>query len=102
MNLTKYRQRSGYGQKTHWSRNAVAAKARLRIERAQQAPAIDPHWKPPKLPRLPFVPISIGAGKDRRTFRVIRYDARRFLALGKIQAASTIGKRIALVLEAIL
>lgn len=90
MNLTAYRARKG------------AARARLRIERAQAEVEPEPKWKAPKLPRLPFIPISIGAGKDRRTFRVIRYDAKRFLALGKIQAASTIGKRIALVLEALL
>lgn len=103
MNLSTYRRRSGYGKRVHWSRNAVAAKARLRIERAQaeeEAPAST--WKAPKLPRLNFVTISLQCGADRRTFRVHRYDAKRFLALGKVQAASTIGRRIAIVLEAML
>ncbi len=101
MNLTAYRARSGYGQRVRWSQNAVAAKARLRIERATTEPQPEPKWKAPKLTRLPFVAISLECGKDRRSFRVIRYG-KRFLALGKIQAASSIGKRIALVLEALL
>lgn len=75
MNLAKYRQRKGYGKRQLWSRNAVAAKARLRIERGQVGVGPEPKWKAPKFPRLPFIPISIGAGKDRRTFRVVRYDA---------------------------
>ena len=102
MNLAKYRKRSGYGQRVRWSQNAVAAKARLRIERARVEAQTEKAWKAPKLPRLPFVAISLQCGKERRTFRVIRYDAKRFLALGKVQAAATIGKRIALAIEALL
>lgn len=102
MNLTKYRQRSGYGKRVRWSQNAVAAKARLRIERANARPAQVGKWHPPKLHRLKFATVSLQCGSERRSFRVTRYDARRFLALGRIQAASTIGRRVALVLEALL
>ena len=102
MNLTKYRQRSGYGQRVRWSQNAVAAKARLRMERAQSKPSPEPPCKPAKLPRLPFVTISLQCGAERRSFRVHRYDSKRLLALGKVQAASTIGKRIALAIDALL
>lgn len=102
MNLTAYRTRKGYGQRKHWSRNAAAAKARLRVERDQAAAAIDPDWKAPKLPKLKFALVTIRCGLEYRSFRVHRWDAKSLLALGKVQAASTIGKRIALALEAIL
>lgn len=102
MNLTKYRQRSGYGQRVRWSQNAVAAKARLRIERANAERAPEPKWTPPKLRRAKFVTVSLQCGSERRSFRVHRYDGKRLLALGKVQAASTVGRRVALVLDSLL
>lgn len=50
-----------------------------------------------------FVTVAIyRRGEKGEKFRVIRYDGKRFLALGRIQAASSIGRRVALVLDAIL
>lgn len=49
-----------------------------------------------------FATISISCRGKSQRFRVIRFDERRFIALGKVQAASSIGKRIALALEAML
>lgn len=102
MNLSKYRKRSGYGKRVHWSENAVAAKARLRIERAKTSVDPEPKWRHPKLAGLPFVTVTLECGPERRSFRVHRYDGKRLIALGKIQAASSIGRRVALTLDAIL
>lgn len=101
MNLTKYRQRKGYGHRKHWSRNAVAAKARKRMA-SEESDEIDPHWKAPKLLKLKFALVTIRCGQEYRSFRVHRWDGKRLFALGKVQAASTIGRRVALVLDAIL
>jgi len=56
----------------------------------------------PFVPRVKFGTVSIRIGDESRTFRVTRWDASRLFALGKPQAASTIGKRIALTLENLL
>ena len=102
MNLAKYRQRNGYGKRVLWSRNAVAAKARKRIERSNAQPSPEPKWTAPKSPTPPFATISIQIGADRRAFRVVRWDEKRFIALGKVQAASSIVRRLALMMEALL
>ena len=54
----------------------------------------------PKLPKLPFATVTIRCGKEFVSFRVHRWDAKRLLCRGKAQSASTIGRRVALCLEA--
>ena len=102
MNLTAYRNRAGYGNRVAWSHNAVAAKARKRIECANADPAPEQPWTAPATKPPPFATISIQIGRERRAFRVTRYDEKRFIALGKVQAASSIVKRLQLLLEAML
>ena len=104
MNLTSYRKRASYGLKrrAQWSRNAVAAKARKRIERGAYGIPNEPATKRDKLPTLKTATVSIRCGAESISFRVMRYDAKRLLMRGKAQAATTIGRRVALVLEAVL
>lgn len=89
-----------------WSANAVAAKARKRRERAEAEPALAlaaAHpIKPSALPRLKYLTITLRCGQERSSFRVYRYDAKRFLCRGRVQAASRIARRLQLVLEALL
>ena len=106
MNLTKYRARSGYGLKKKWSVNAHLAKERKRLERGDAIPAESP--APPRLPKRPGPKIKMtlmlvdDAGKSETiSATIVRFD-RKFLFRGKLQAASSIGKRIATVIENIL
>lgn len=64
-----------------------------------QTLADEPDYVPPILPKIPSVKVTIESSSETVSFRVIRYDARRLMMRGKAQAASTIGKRVALVLE---
>lgn len=56
----------------------------------------------PKLPRLKFATVTIRCGRESVSFRVVRWDARKLLCRGKVQASSTVGRRVALCLDAIL
>lgn len=102
MNLTSYRKRSGYGQRVRWSHNAVAAKARKRMERGEAEVPDEPNWTPINLPSPKFATVSIRCGSESISFRVMRFDEKRLMTRGKVQAASTIGKRVALVLDHVL
>jgi hypothetical protein len=78
----------------------VCARARRRIERGEGGLADEPEFVS-KIPQLqPDAIISIRLPKigESKTFRIHR-DGEKFLALGKVQAASTIGKRIAMILQ---
>lgn len=85
-----------------WSRNAVAARARRRVERAEselpeEEPFVD--FLPRRIAPDAIISIRLPKIGESKTFRVHRVDAKRLLAFGKVQAASTIGKRVGLVLE---
>lgn len=97
MNLTNYRRRSGYGQRKKWSERAVVAKARKRMEPVDLPD--EPKYIAPKLPKLKTATVSIRIGRESISFQVFRFDATRLFCRGKAQAASTIGKRIALILD---
>jgi len=99
MNLTSYRKQSGYGHRAKWSKRAVAAKARKRIERAENPPDEE-------IASAPFIPakikhatVSIRCGDESVSFQVFRLDEKRLVMRGKAQAASSIGKRITLLLD---
>jgi hypothetical protein len=62
----------------------------------------EPACVPVKLSKLPFATVSIQIGEERVSFRVIRWNSRKLMVRGKAQAASTIGRRVALILEAML
>jgi hypothetical protein len=100
--MTKYlalRSRSREARK-QWSRNAVSARARKRIERAGAELPDEPAFIS-AIPRVvpdAIIMIRLPKIREAKTFRVHR-DGEKFLALGKVQAASTIGKRVALVLK---
>lgn len=83
-----------------WSRNAIKAKARKRM--ADPVPSEEPKFRAPILPRLKFATVSIRIGSEAATFRVHRWNEKQLFALGKPQVASTIGKRVALVLQNLL
>jgi hypothetical protein len=102
MNLAAYRNRSGYGKRKAWSVNAVNARKRKRFERAEAEPVPESAFLAPKFPKLKHATVTIECGSERVSFRVIRYDEKRLMMRGKAQASATIGKRIALVLAAVL
>jgi hypothetical protein len=87
-----------------WSTNAHAAKERKRIALATSTEPLpdEPAYVGPVLPRANYATVSIRCGKESICVRVYRHDDKRLLLRGKPQAASTIGKRLALVLEAVL
>ena len=62
----------------------------------------EPHTAPPIPSRPPHVTVALACGGERVSFRVSRYDHRRLFTRGKAQSAATIGRRIALALEAML
>lgn len=62
----------------------------------------EPAWTSAKLAPEKFATVTLACGTERISFRVHRFDAKRLLARGKAQAASSIGRRIALTLEALL
>ena len=61
----------------------------------------EPEHVATKLPPAKFATVSIRCGAESVTFRVHRIGD-KMLMRGKIQAASSVGRRIALVLEAVL
>lgn len=99
MNLTSYRKRAGYGQRVKWSKRAVSAKARKRIERGESTLPDEPEWIAPKPPKLKHATVSIRCGNESVSLQVFRFDTKRLVMRGKVQAPSTIGKRIALLLD---
>jgi len=85
-----------------WSRNAVAKRERLRIERAgaplpPEAAHVPLHLAPAK-----YATVSVRCGRESLTFRVTRISAKRFLVRNQFRAASWIGKVIAVALDGIL
>ena len=80
--------------------NQRAAKEQLRLN-PQPLPD-EPEYVAPKLARQKFATVSIACGDERVTFRVSRWNDKLLIFRGKAQAASTIGRRVALALDAIL
>ena len=80
--------------------NQRAAKERKRLN-PEPLPDEPPNVAP-KLPKQPFATVTIKCGAESVSFRVHRWDAKRLLCRGKVQASSTIGRRVALCLEAAL
>lgn len=77
--------------------NQRAAKERKRLN-PEPLPD-EPEWIAPKLPPLKFATVSIRCGSESITFRVHRYDRSRLICRGKAQAASSIGRRVAMILD---
>ena len=85
-----------------WSRNAVAAKALQRIERAESPLPDQPRSASPVPARVKTATVSIRCGKDSLSFRVFRWDEKKLCVRGQARAASWIGKVVAVALEGIL
>lgn len=85
-----------------WSQRAVAAKARKRIERGENPTAESPAGNVFVPAKLKHATVSIRCGNESVSFQVFRFDEKRLVMRGKAQAASSIGRRVALVLEAVL
>lgn len=84
-----------------WSRNALAAKARLRLERLDNPPVEAP-FHPVKIAPPKHATISIRCGRESLSFRVTRMSGNRFLVRNQFRAASWIGKVVAVAVEGIL
>ena len=80
--------------------NQRAAKERKRLN--PEPPPDEPEYVAPMLPRVKFATFSIAIGRERISFRVSRFSPKKLVCRGRIQAASSIGRRIALTLEAML
>lgn len=80
----------------------MAAKARHRIERATAEPQPEQPFTPAKLSRLDYVTITLRHKRQTLLFRVHRWNAKRFLVRGRFQAASRIGRIVAVALEGLL
>jgi hypothetical protein len=90
--------RSGFYNDKYESRRNAKERKRL-----NPAPLPDePPYVELKLPKLLFATVTIRCGKESISFRVHKWDEKRLLCLGKIQAASSIGRRVALCLDAAL
>ena len=77
--------------------NQRAAKERKRMN-PQPLPD-EEEYVPPILPKLKFATVSIRCGSESISFRVYRADAERLICRGKAQAPSSIGRRVALILD---
>lgn len=98
MNITNSTQRARWKKRVQkWSRNCVAAKERKRLSRDEWADYSA--REPDEINPCRYATVSIRIGRESSSFRVFRFDETRLVMRGKAQAASTIGKRIALVLE---
>lgn len=84
-----------------WSANAVAAKARKRMERGEEMPEEESATLPPRV-KLKYATVTIRCGTESVSFRVYRFDVKRLMMRGRVQAPSTIGRRVALVLDSVL
>jgi len=77
--------------------NQRAAKERKRLTHVELPD--EPEYIAPKLPKPKTATVSIRCGSEAITFQVFRFDEKRLVCRGRAQAASTIGKRIALILD---
>lgn len=62
----------------------------------------EPPYVAPKMPLLKFATVTIRCGNEFVSFRVSRWDDKQLMMRGVRQAASRIGKRVAIVLDAVL
>jgi hypothetical protein len=86
--------------KGRMNRKFAAMRAKREWLRLNPGPLPDEGKAPEQdLPAVPYAAVSIRIGKERISFRVQRWDAKTLMLKGKRMAASSIGKRIALVLE---
>lgn len=81
-----------------WSANCIAAKARKRMMQREVVESPVKCFVPKKFVADAVVTIRLPKQRESVTFSIHRSGG-KFIALGKIQAASTIAKRIQLVLE---
>ena len=90
--------RSGFYKDKYESRRNAKDRKRLNPEPLPN----EPPYVATKLPKLPFATVTIRCGSESVSFRVHRWDAKRLICLGKVQAASTIGRRVSLALDSAL
>lgn len=76
------------------------AKERKRLN--QDSMPEEPPCVAPKLPPVKSATVTIRCGSESVSFRVSRWDEKKLMMRGVRQAPSRIGKRVALVLDAIL